>query len=214
MTIYGAEITNIRYHDGGLDELVELMEDTARTRPGLAVYRAIITMTHALGGRHDQARRGLDLAQEAGFPARRDLTLTITLSSWADAAARTRHSSAAALRELLVPFHDLVITGQVTVQPAVANVLGRLDHALGRYDDAEQWFTEADGIHRRMESPLLVAYSDAGMAALLADRGRPGDAEQARALAERALAAATAGGLGYIEADVRAVLDQLDRLDA
>ena len=57
-----------------------------------------------------------------------------------------------------------------------------------------------------LESPLLVAYTDAAWAELLVDRAEGDDLVRARAMAERALAAATAGGYGYIERDAAAVL--------
>ena len=64
-------------------------------------------------------------------------------------------------------------------------------------------------IHQRMESPLLVAHTQAAWAALLADRNRDDDRARARDMAEKALATATTGGYGYIERDARAVLEQL-----
>ena len=209
MTIYGASLANIRYHGGRLDELLELMEETARTHSGQAVYHAVIAQTHAVSGRYDEARAELDQAAASGFAARRDVTFTTTVGAWAEAAVRTRHPSMATIHNLLLPLQDLLVTTHATVQPAVAHFLAQLDHGLGRFDDAERWFAEADTIHRRMESPLLVAYSDVGLAALLAGRGRPGDAERARDLAEQVLSVATPGGYGYIERDAREVLERL-----
>ena len=80
---------------------------------------------------------------------------------------------------------------------------------LGNVDAADAWFTEAMEIHQRMESPLLVPHTEAAWAALLADRNRGDDRARARDMAARALAAAAAGGYGYIERDAQAVLQQL-----
>ena len=57
---------------------------------------------------------------------------------------------------------------------------------------------EALTIHQRMESPLLVTYTQAAWASLLADRDHPDDPTHARDMAHHALAAATACGFGYI----------------
>ena len=109
----------------------------------------------------------------------------------------------------MAPYHAQIVTTGITVQPAVAFYLGQLDHVLGNLDAADAWFTEAMEIHQRMESPLLVAHTQAAWAALLADRNRDDDRARARDMAEHALATATTGGYGYIERDARAVLEQL-----
>jgi hypothetical protein len=82
-----------------------------------------------------------------------------------------------------------------------------LDHLIGDYDTAENWFTEALALHERVRSPVLVAQTNYACAALLADRGRDDDHERAHQMASAALDAATAGGYGYVEADARAVLN-------
>jgi hypothetical protein len=65
------------------------------------------------------------------------------------------------------------------------------------------------GIAERFGSPLLVAYTQAAWAAVLAERDTGDDRERARPMADAALAAATTGGYGYIEADARSVLAKL-----
>ena len=125
---------------------------------------------------------------------------------WANAAVRVRDRVAAqTVRDHLAPFHEQVPFTGITILPTVAHYLGTLDHLLDRHDDADRWFQEAMAIHERLESPLLVAYTHAAWASLLADRA---DA-RAREMADAALAAAVAGGFGYIEADARAVLARI-----
>ena len=60
-----------------------------------------------------------------------------------------------------------------------------------------------------MESPLSSRTPQAAWAALLADRNHGDDRAHARDHGRPALTAATTGGYGYIEADARAVLEQL-----
>ena len=113
------------------------------------------------------------------------------------------------LRERLLPYHDQIVTTGPTFYPAVCLFLGLLDHLSGRYDDAEQWFSQALQLHERVRSPLLIAHTHAAWAALLADRDQHDDHTRARVMAQQALDAATAGGYGYIETDARAVLTRL-----
>ena len=56
---------------------------------------------------------------------------------------------------------------------------------------------------------LLIAHTDAAWSALLADRDRGDDRQRARAMAERAVTVATAGGYGDIQSDAQAVLARL-----
>ena len=92
---------------------------------------------------------------------------------------------------------------------SVAHYLGLLDHALGCLDDADEHFRQAMVIHEQLGSNLYIAHTQAAWAALLADRNRGDDHDRAIAMSEAALAAATAGGYGYVERDARSVLERL-----
>ena len=209
-TVYGVELANVRFHQGRLHELIPLMEQALADTPTLHAYRAILALAHARAGDTDQAQRMLDEERTAGFPMPDDLAWSTGLANWADTAARVGEAHAATfLRERLLPYHDQIVTTTSTIQPAVCHYLGLLDHLSGRYDDAEQWFTEALQLHERLQSPILVAHTHAAWAALLADRNQLDDHTRARVMAQQALDTATTGGYGYIETDARAVLTQL-----
>jgi hypothetical protein len=104
---------------------------------------------------------------------------------------------------------DRFVHAQVVVGDPVAIVLGVLEHALGRYDDADRSFAQGEAMNQRLRSPMLIADGHAHWAAMLADRVRPGDRERARELAVGAFTVATGGGHGYAAATARDVLDQL-----
>jgi DNA-binding SARP family transcriptional activator len=211
ITIYGGQLVSIRHQQGRFDEMVSIVEQAMADTPGLLpVYRAILTNMYAYAHRTEDARRLLDADHKNGFATHDNQNWLTALSMWADAAHRIKATAAAAaVRNMIAPYHGHIVTSYITVLPSVAHYLGLLDHTLDRLDDADRWFTEATEIHQRMESPLLVAYTNAAWAALLADRNRGDDHERARQLAERAHAAAIAGGYGYIESDARAVLARL-----
>jgi class 3 adenylate cyclase/tetratricopeptide (TPR) repeat protein len=215
MAIFSAQLVNISYHQGRVHELVPLIEEAVEDSPGLPVYRAVLANALAEAGRKDEVRRLLrdDLCD--GFEMRMDLAWTTALGSWAKAASRVHDIDACtALRELLLPHVKLIMTTHATLDSSIAHHLGQLEHTLGNLDAADRWFAEAAGLHERLLSPLLTAYTDAARAAVLADRNRHDDHQRARDMAGRALAAATAGGYGYIERDARAVLEQLDSASA
>jgi class 3 adenylate cyclase/tetratricopeptide (TPR) repeat protein len=211
MTIYGAQLVNVRRKQGRLHELIPLVEQALADTPALHVFRAVLAEAHALAGNTDQARRMLDEDRTAGFPMPDDTGWSTGLASWAETAVRVGAVDVARLlRERLLPYHDQIVTTGATIHPAVCHFLGLLDHLTGRYDDAEQWFIEALQLHERVRSPLFIAQTRAARAGLLADRNQHDDHSRARVIAQQALDTAIAGGYGYIEADARIVLARLD----
>lgn len=210
MTIYGAQLANVRQHQGRLHELIPLMEQAFADTPTLHVYRALLAVAHARAGDIGQTQRMLDEEHAAGFPMPADVAWSTGLALWADAAALVGAvDTAPFLRERLLPHHDQIVTTRISFCPAVCYYLGLLDHLSGRYDDAEQWFTEALQLHERVRSPILIAHTHAAWAALLADRNRDDDHTRARVMVQQALDTATTSGYGYIATDARAALTRL-----
>jgi hypothetical protein len=152
----------------------------------------------------------MDAAVAGGLAMPIDNAWTTAHAAWVDAAVQVGHRAAAELlRDRLAPFHDHIVTTHVTFEPAVAHYLGRLDHLLGRFDEADIWFAEAMALHERLESPVFVAHTQAAWAAMLADRDTADDHHRAAEMAELAHATATAGGYGYVVSDAAAVLERL-----
>jgi hypothetical protein len=210
MTIFSGQFTNIRYLQGRLDELIPLIEQAIVDAPGLPVYRAVLAMACGRSGQLERTTELLDEAVAAGLAMPVDNAWTTANAAWADASVQVAHHPAAQIvRDRLAPFHDHIVTTHVTFQPAVAHYLGRLDHLLGHFDEADARFVEAMTLHERLESPVLVAHTRAAWAAMLADRDTGDDHDRAVAMAEQAYAAATSGGFGYVAIDAEAVLARL-----
>ncbi len=209
-TFYGTQLGNVRHHQGRLHEMIPLIEQLLAETPALRVYRAVLVLAKVRAGLVDEAMAMLDEDRADGFQMPKDLAWSFALGSWIDAAGLLGSVEAApSLRAQIVPYHDQVIWFGVGFEPALCHYLGRLDHLEGRYDDAEQWFTEALEIHHRVRSPILVASTQAAWAAMLADRDRTDDHGRARTMAQAALDAAVSGGYGYVESDARLVLERL-----
>jgi hypothetical protein len=209
-SIYAGQLADVRSHQGRLHELIPLIEQALADTPALRVYRAVLTQAKAHAGQHDEARDMLDNDRTDGFPMPADVAWSTGITSWIDAAVRLGAADAAPeLRALILPYHDQITTTSIGIQPALSHYLGQLDHLTGNYDAAERWFTEAMAIHERVQSPMLIARTQAAWTAMLTDRNQHDDHTRARQMAHAALDAAIAGGYGYIEADARAVLDRL-----
>jgi class 3 adenylate cyclase/tetratricopeptide (TPR) repeat protein len=209
-TMYGVQLANIRTHQGRLQELVPLMEQAFDETPAFRLYRAGIVYAKARAGLLGEAKQMLDEDRADDFQIPADITWSTGMGSWIEAAALLGVAEVAPyLREQIVAYHNQIITVSITFLPALSHYLGLLDHLVGQYDDAEHWFGEALEIHERLQSPILIARTQASWAALLADRAQADDRTRARTMAQSALDAAVAGGYGYTEADARAVLERL-----
>lgn len=210
MTFYGGQAINVRSYQGRLDEFIDPIERSIAKRPKLAAWRGALALGYARSGGVDQARGLIAENHAAGFPMPEDYTWSMSMGWWVQVAMLVREpAAAAALRELLVPYHDHMISFQSGFQACVAHQLGLVDHLTGRYEDAEQWFAQATRLHQRMRSPILIVETQAAWARLLADRNRGDDHDRARVIAQAAFDAASVGGWGYIEADASAVLELL-----
>jgi tetratricopeptide (TPR) repeat protein len=215
-TLYGMQIGILRAHQGRLHELRPGIERSLSASGGLPAQRAVLAHACARGEDLGRAADLLDEDRAGGLAMPEDAAWLTGHAAWVCAAVLVGDLAGAdELYERLRPFHDqLASAAPVTVNCAVAHYLGMVDHLLGRHDEADGWYERAMAIHHRMESPLLIAYTDAAWAALLADRDRGDDRERARAMAERAVEVSAARGLGYIHADAQAVLARLQGLQS
>lgn len=208
--IFGPQLMNIRLNQGRLDELIPLVEQMVSETPDQPGYRSALALSLSRSGRNDETIALLDAEHANGFEMPLDSGWSCAHACWAEAAVLVGHrETAEVVRQRFAPFHDQIVSFSIGALPAIAHYLGMIDHFLGRYDDADHWFSEAQAIHHRFESPLLVAHTNAAWAALLADRSIGNDIDRARAMASDAVAAASAGGYGYIESDARNVLARL-----
>jgi hypothetical protein len=82
---------------------------------------------------------------------------------------------------------------------AVAYYLAILAATSGDFYGAEHHFAKAAATHERIGAPHWLARTRLEWARMLLNRGRPGDAEQARELLGQALTTARERGLGNIE---------------
>ena len=209
-TIYGAQMLNVRVRQGRLAELIPLIEETVAGLPGQPVYEAVLAKAYAEAGDLDKARDLLNGAYAARFETPEDNAWSSAHMCWADVALSTGHIDAAdALRARLAPFGDHLVTTHVTVDPVAAHTVARLEHLLGRYDDADASFHRAHDVHERLQCPVLVSLTEAAWAGLLVDRGRGADHQRAKVMAQRAFRAASDGGYGGVERDAAAVLERL-----
>ncbi len=210
LIIFGAQLLNIRIRQGRLAELLPLVEDAVASRPRLGVYRAVLAVACAEAGDLERSRQLLEAEYAAGFAVPEDTNWTTTNSYWAESAVHVGNVDAAdMLLGRITPFADQLATTQVSMSPVLAHSIARLQHFLGRLDDADTSYRQALHLHEGLRCPIFVCTTQAAWAALLADRDGDDDRVRARAMAEQAREIASNGGYGNVE---RNAVDLLERL--
>lgn len=208
---WGAWTIEAAHQRGQLGPLLDVIEDSVRTQPGLPVYRAVFAWALAHEGQVERAAELVTAEWSAtGFDLLYNAQWLFAQSVWAlNAHIVGDAESAALLLARLEPHTDVLASTRATVSCAVAFYAGLARSTVGDLDTAVAHLEHAGNLHRRVRSPFLTAQSDQALGTVLAKRGRPGDSVRARSLAEDALAVATAHNYGYVERDARLLLDSV-----
>jgi class 3 adenylate cyclase/tetratricopeptide (TPR) repeat protein len=207
-TYYGSQLMVARDQQGRLAELVGLIADVAEQNPGMPVYAAVLTWAHYEAGDEATARQRLDAAAAGGYDLPMDSTWFDGIISYASVAVQLHlPERTEELLLLLAPYHDQVPCQGVTSREPIAMYLGGLATVLGRYDEAERYFTEANELNARGEMQYAQAQTHLWWARMLLAKSGHGDAERANVLLDRARSAASTRG--YPLVDRRAATLQL-----
>jgi tetratricopeptide (TPR) repeat protein len=101
--------------------------------------------------------------------------------------------------ERLEPWADQFSTTGITAEGPVSLVLGGLATILGRYEDADAYFSRAAAFNDRANAKYFAANTNLWWGKMLAERNAPGDTERARDLLTRAHTLAAAHGYANVE---------------
>jgi class 3 adenylate cyclase/tetratricopeptide (TPR) repeat protein len=193
---YGGVLYAIRWQQGRMDEIADFFLDVARDNSSIAVLRAGVAFMLCELGRIDEARERLTVEADSRFEFPYDQTWLNSMFLLTNAAATVGDQAAArVLVDRLAPFADHVSAPTAaTVYGSVARPLACAATLLGDYDQAEEWFSIAHDIHRRLQAPFWTALGQLDHANLCLARRADGDLERARELITSG--AATAGQYG------------------
>jgi hypothetical protein len=189
---YSAQLFMVRREQGRTAELDALLQAMVREQPDLPAFRTGLAAIAAESGRREEARDAVKQLVEGDldrFP--RDRNWIVSLSLIAPGAAIAGDPALARrVYELLSPYAGrMVVVGHgAAIDGAVDHHLGVVAAALGDQDLADDHFTAARALHRRLRAPLWLAHTQREHARALWKRGTPGDREQARGLQTEAIA--------------------------
>lgn len=198
---------------GTMSDLVPLIEQLAAETPDISqwLFGSLLAKAHVEGGRTDKARSLLEAFAASGFDLPLDQVWLTGMVDYADAAIECGDPEyAAPLYDRLEPWAgQLPATGASALGP-VSHYLGGLATVLGRYDEADAYFTEAADFSDRVGAKFFLARTRLSWGKMLAQRLGPGDAERARDLLAEAHARAVEHRYGSVE---RRAAEARQRLD-
>jgi len=179
-----AQIMAIRWQEGRLGELADVLDQIAEGVPAVAVFAAMSALASLEAGRHDEARKLLAAHTRAGFTdVPPDPVQLGALCGWAQVAARLAQPDAAAvLLERLLPSSGQLVLDSLGTLGSVAHHAAPLAGVLGREEQADQLFGVALATHERVGAEALAVHTLIDWSAACTDRDR---LSRARADAER-----------------------------
>ena len=198
--IYGTQILCVRWHQGRLGELVDLLHNAAVDNPGIPAYRAAHARALFEGGSVDAAREQVDAALERRFADHQLDNLWLAgVTIWGEIAADIAHEAAAAelYRQLRDATGQVASTGASVFGP-VDYALGGLQRTLGNLDAAVAHFEQADALARGLDAPFFVARTAVELARTLRARGGAGDTARADALLTEAVELSEVHGCTWV----------------
>jgi hypothetical protein len=204
--IYGAQFIFARAYGGGAHEVIDLLTQSLDAYPGIAAWRAGLASILCMADRPDEARSIVEQAASDRFThIAPNVAMLAALALYADAAANTRSTEAAALLyERMAPFSEQIVWTASSGYGHVRLWLGLLAAVLGKHELADQHLEFACEFHESNGVPLWAARGQLGWAQTLTARGQ---GPAAREHAIRALELAREHGYGAFEKPAAALVE-------
>jgi class 3 adenylate cyclase/RecA/RadA recombinase len=197
MISFGAQLQQLKWATGGLDELLEGGEALAHQYPESA-WPAALAFLYAEAGEEAKARSQMDKLAAEGFAIRRDRNWMTAMASLLVASEVLGDAErAATLYSLLEPFADqytVVLTGAGLIGSNHL-YLGLGARSAGRLDEAIGHFERAIERNRRIGERLMTPRVHLALAGALLERGGDGDLQLAKDQIETGLAMAQECGM-------------------
>jgi len=204
-----AQCLAVSWMRGSAGDAVPMLAQVVDDNPGISAFRAFLALA-SVEGDVERAQGMLEEFAADGFALSPDNTWLSGMVEFAEAAIERRHARAAAgiFREL-TPFPDVVAFNGATCEGPVSHYLGGLAAVQGRYDEAESYFVQSATLCERMGAKFFGARTDLLWGRMRAERGDPGDMENARRLLDRAHSVADAQGYLTVQRRAAAAIHTL-----
>lgn len=212
--IYGTQLIMVRGQRGTMNELIPLIEQMASDAPEISpwMFGSLLAKAHVEVDRTEEALVHLEAFAAAGFDLQLDQVWLSGMVDFADAAVECGHPAIAArLFELLAPWHAQLPSTGASALPPVSHYLGGLAGVLGRFDEADAFFSQSAAMSERMGAKFFAARTDLWWGILLTRRNRPGDIEAAAGHLTKSQRVARALGYGNVDRRATKALETIGR---
>jgi DNA-binding SARP family transcriptional activator/tetratricopeptide (TPR) repeat protein len=172
LAVFGAQLAYLRFVQGRLGELTQLLKQILDEHPGISGFRAVVALGYCEQHEYGQARAAMQYDASHDFATLADDVTWLSVTCiYAHVCARLEdHRSAAILYRMLEPWRDQVAVS-VVAWGSVSHYLGMLAATLGDADRAMEHLDAAAAAHDRMGAPIWRAQTQSEIARLIA---RPG----------------------------------------
>jgi DNA-binding CsgD family transcriptional regulator len=205
---YRLAVTMLRWEQGRLAEVEDLVREATTRFPGYRVFRCMYALCHLEAGRANEAAalvHEILAAGEEALPYNNDWLAGMTLL--AEVAHRLSLTGvASSMYELMRPFSHLV--GNAGGEPFTGSThrpLAQMATLQGELERAREHHEQALDVHTRMRSELWTAHSEFDLAEVLRAQNGPDDRQRAAHLYARALHRCETLGMAALAARIRAV---------
>ena len=181
--VFSAQFASICSQRGTMGDLVPFIEQAAAENPEVPGFVAALAGAHAEGDRPDEAARLLEAFAAEGFELPVDLTWVTGMVTYAEAAIECREPKfAGPLLEQLDPWRLQLSHNDITSEGPVSHYLGGLATVLGRYEEAEDYYSFSAHMCDRIGAKGFGARTQLSWARMLLDRQSRGDTDRAHDL--------------------------------
>jgi class 3 adenylate cyclase/tetratricopeptide (TPR) repeat protein len=209
--VFGAQLIAIRWHQGRLNELVDLLTQSVADNPGIPAFAGALGIALCHAGQLDEARALLAKAMAADYYGElTDYIWATMMCTFAETIYLVEDEEAAALvYERILPFESQGVTSVATHAGVVGAYAAQLATILRRYDEAEQLFADADTRLREMQAPFWIGRNGAAWARMLLDRGDAADVERAITMLTESAAISRDYGCARLATECQHLLERI-----
>ena len=180
--VYALQQAIVSLQRGAMGDLIPIIEEMATETPELAAGQigAFLALAHAEADNVDGAGLQLEKFAATDFELPIDDVWLLAMVSYADAAIACRDPQyVQPLFDQLAPYAtQWTVTGSSS-QGSVSHYLGGLAAVLGRYDDADAYFTRAAELNDHLAAKFDTTRTDLLWAKMRTERNAAGDLEAA-----------------------------------
>jgi class 3 adenylate cyclase len=198
LTFYFGQLINLRFHQGRMGELEEIVAQESAANPGLPSLQAALALLYCEVGKLDEARTPFEDLTDRHDELLHDLSWLVMTTLLADACFQLGDADRARrLHAALEPYRHQCVDNATNWFGSVGHYLALLEHTTGRFEDADASFAAAVDWHARMPAPLLLARTQIDWATSLLRRPEP-DLTSADELVAASTGTAERLGLGNV----------------